>query len=167
MRWICHYYEKEGHICPICFWLHGGLIFQRQRKPSYKHRTVVQLVRNMRYNKFKWRVKRSREPSNAKCQVGHMTGEKSFIMNIQPCSSGHVTFCDGAKGKLIDKGLLNNPGLSKLQDVILIEWLTANLISISQLCDQGLFVSFSKDKCIVTDTDNTAVMTRTHSSNDC
>ena len=29
--------------------------------------------------------------------------------------------------------------------------LTANLISISQLCDQGLLVNFSKSECLVKD----------------
>ena len=84
-----------------------------------------------------------------------MTAEKSFVMNIQSCSLGHVTFGDGAKGKVVGNGQLKYPGLPMLQDVILIEGLTTNLINISQLCDQGLLVNFSKDKCIVSDNDNT------------
>ena len=41
------------------------------------------------------------------------------------------------------------PGLLKLRDVLLIDGLKANLIRISQLCDQNLFVNFIKDKCII------------------
>lgn len=96
-----------------------------------------------------------------------MIGEKYFVTNIQPCGSGHVTFGDGAKGKVVGKGQLNYPRLPVLQDVILVEGLIANLISISKLCDQGLSVNFSKDKCIVTDKDNNTVMSGTRSSDDC
>lgn len=95
-----------------------------------------------------------------------MTREKSFVLKIKPCSSGYVTFGDGAKGNVIGKGRLNYLGLLILQEVILVEGLTANLINISQLCGQGLLVSFSKDKCIVTNTDNNVVITGTRSSDD-
>lgn len=48
-----------------------------------------------------------------------------------------------------------------------MEGLTANLISTSQLCDQGFSVSFSKDNCTVTNSDNTVVMSGIRSSDDC
>lgn len=51
-----------------------------------------------------------------------------------------------------------------LQDVILVEGLTANLININQLCDQGLFVKFSKETCIVSNKDNSTIMYGTRSS---
>lgn len=60
---------------------------------------------------------------------------------------------------MIGKGRLNYPELPILQEVILVEGLIANLINISQLCDQGFSMSFSNDKCIVTDADNNVVMT--------
>lgn len=59
---------------------------------------------------------------------------------------------------MIGKGRLNYPELPILQEVILVEGLIANLINISQLCDQGFSMSFSKDKCIVTVADNNVVM---------
>ena len=46
-------------------------------------------------------------------------------------------------------GSLIIPGLSKLKNVLLVEGLTVNLISVSQWCDEDLFVQFTKDKCIV------------------
>lgn len=42
------------------------------------------------------------------------------------------------------------PGLSFLNGVLLVEGLIANLISTSQLCDQGFKVSFNKGECVVT-----------------
>jgi hypothetical protein len=40
-------------------------------------------------------------------------------------------------------GKLQYSGLPKLDDVLLVKGLKANLISISQLCDQGLKVDFT------------------------
>ena len=41
--------------------------------------------------------------------------------------------------------------MSKLEDVLLIEGLKANRISISQLCDQDFFVKFTWGKFMVID----------------
>ena len=55
-------------------------------------------------------------------------------------------------------GSLIIPGLSKLRDVIVVEGVTINLISVSQLCDKDLFVEFTKDKCMVLDRDQCQIM---------
>ena len=52
-------------------------------------------------------------------------------------------FRNGVKGKVHGPGLLDVPGMPKLEDVLLVEGLKANLISISELCDQDLFVKFN------------------------
>jgi hypothetical protein len=67
-----------------------------------------------------------------------MTGEKAYLQEIKNYSNSYVTFGDGAKGKIKGIGKLNGPELPNLDNVLLVEGLTANLISISQLCDQGL-----------------------------
>ena len=60
-----------------------------------------------------------------------MSGKKHFLKNIQPCLTRHVTFGDSVKGKVLGRGLLDEPGLPKLEDVFLIEGLKVNLIRIS------------------------------------
>ena len=60
-------------------------------------------------------------------------------------------FGDGVQVKALGRGLLDVPGLPKLEDVLLVEGLKANLISISQFCDQDLFVKFTKGTCTVMD----------------
>ena len=57
--------------------------------------------------------------------------------------------------RLIRVGILqlNIPSLPKLRDVLIFDGLKANLVSINQLCDQDLFVKFTKDKCIVVNRD--------------
>ena len=39
--------------------------------------------------------------------------------------------------------------LTKLKNTLLVEGLTINLISVSQLCDEGLLLQFTKDRRLV------------------
>ncbi|KAA0040962.1 putative mitochondrial protein [Cucumis melo var. makuwa] len=47
----------------------------------------------------------------------HMTGNISYFTNLKDCVIGHVTFGDGAKGKIIAKGNIDNNNLPCLNDV--------------------------------------------------
>ena len=92
-----------------------------------------------------------------------MTGSKEFLKNVNPYT-GQVTFGDGIKGDIMGIGILNVTGLPPLSKVLLVQGLKANLISISQLCDQKLNVSFTKDRCIVKDNLNKVIMEGIRSS---
>lgn len=67
----------------------------------------------------------------------HMIGVYKFLENIRPCAKNYVTFGDGAKGKIVGIRNLVSEGSPRLDNVLLVKGLAANLISISQLCDQG------------------------------
>ncbi|XP_075524511.1 uncharacterized protein LOC142556904 [Primulina tabacum] len=73
----------------------------------------------------------------------------------------------GAKGKIVGKGTLNVEGLPKLHNVLHVEGLNSNLISISQLCDDNLHVKFNKHACEVFDESNICIMIDTRSSDNC
>jgi hypothetical protein len=77
----------------------------------------------------------------------HLTGMDNFLGNVRPYAKSYVTFGDGAKGKIVGIGDLVSEGPPRLNNVLLVKGLAANLISISQLCDQGLSVNFSKTGC--------------------
>ncbi|XP_019164471.1 PREDICTED: uncharacterized protein LOC109160643 [Ipomoea nil] len=96
----------------------------------------------------------------------HMTGNVKCLMSIHP-SSGSVTYGDGQKGKIVGNGTLNVPGLPHLDEVLLVRGLKANLISISQLCDQNWNVCFNRDCCRVSDKADQVVMEGTRSSDNC
>ncbi|GFP99550.1 DNA-binding protein smubp-2 [Phtheirospermum japonicum] len=55
------------------------------------------------------------------------------LTNIVKHNGGKVQYGGGAHGQIIGKGTLNVEGLPKLQNVLLVKGLAANLISISQL----------------------------------
>ena len=87
-----------------------------------------------------------------------MIGEKWMQSNFLPSSLDSVTFGDDVKGSVQGLGSLNVPGFPKLRDFLLVDGLKANLISISQLSDQDLFVKLKKDKCIMIDQDQHHIM---------
>lgn len=97
----------------------------------------------------------------------HMTGVKKFLVNIKSYSTSYVTFGDGSKGEIKRIGKLDYPGLPSLDDVLFVKGLTANLISISQLCDQGLKVNFNKSECMVTNEKDEAIMKGDISKDNC
>lgn len=57
----------------------------------------------------------------------------------------------GLKEKNLGIGNLSNDKLPKLDNVLLVKGLSSNLISTSQLCNQGMEVNFNKSECSVTD----------------
>ncbi|KAA0058506.1 flocculation protein FLO11-like [Cucumis melo var. makuwa] len=96
-----------------------------------------------------------------------MTGNADLFSELSECKARLVVFEDGGKGKIIGKGTINRPGLPFLLDVRLVQGLAANLISISQLCDQGYQVSFSKDRCNMLDGQNKVFLSGTRLSDNC
>lgn len=77
-----------------------------------------------------------------------MTGEEANMKDVKP-SKGKVTSDDGINGQIHVVGTLNVLGLLLLKQVLLVQGLKANLISISQLCYQHFIMSLTKDYCIV------------------
>ncbi|KAK2380916.1 putative mitochondrial protein [Trifolium repens] len=96
-----------------------------------------------------------------------MTGVEKFLKDIKSYTTSYVTFGDGAKGEIKGIGKLHNIGLPKLDNVLLVKGLKANLISISQLCDQGLKVDFTKNECLVTSNKGELLMKGERSKNNC
>lgn len=73
-----------------------------------------------------------------------MTRVKKFLVEIKSYSTSYVTFGDGDKCEIKGVRRLACTCLPSLDDVLLVKGLTANLISIRQLCDQGIKVNFTK-----------------------
>ena len=148
----CYYYQKIGHIRRHCRY--------------YKYDQKKRLRENKSVEKPTW-VEKGKTKSfviltSLKVEIEqrwyfdsgssrHMTRYKWLLSNVLPSSLNSVNFENGAKGSVLGSGSLNVLGLPKLRDVLIIDGLKSNMISISQLCDQDLFVRFTKDNCIVID----------------
>ncbi|KAK2382715.1 hypothetical protein QL285_070232 [Trifolium repens] len=153
--WKCHYCGKNGHIKPFCYTLYGYPKKKLQPRASHgKVRTKKEwkpkatVTAHIAYTSFKASSKEDWYFDSG-CSR-HMTCVERFLVDIKSYTSSYVTFGDCAKGQIKGIEKLINNGLPKLDNVLLVKGLKANLISISQLCDQGVKVDFSKNECLVT-----------------
>ena len=64
---------------------------------------------------------------------------------LESYNGGSERFGDGSKAKVIGKGIVSIPGMSRLSNVYLVEDLRTNLLSISPLCDSRHRVHFSSN----------------------
>ena len=58
---------------------------------------------------------------------------------------GSIIFADNKKDKIIRVGNIGNSSKPLIERVFLVEGLKHNLLSISQLCDNGFVVLFCKE----------------------
>ena len=79
----------------------------------------------------------------------HMTRDRSLFKVFESKKGGNVTFGDGSKSQINGKGTISLPELPDIANVLYVEGLRVNLLSISQICDQDFVVLFLKGKCLV------------------
>jgi len=71
-----------------------------------------------------------------------MLGNKKKFVNLKRKEQGFVTYEDSNKGKILEIGDIGGVDTLEIEDMLLIDGLKHNLLSISQLCDKGLKVIF-------------------------
>ncbi|WP_314964163.1 hypothetical protein, partial [Bradyrhizobium cosmicum] len=77
-----------------------------------------------------------------------MTGIRSIFQKLMLLKSGgDVGFGGNQKGKIIGKGSIGHGNSPVINDVLLVEGLMHNLLSISQIADQGYDVIFNQTCC--------------------
>ena len=79
----------------------------------------------------------------------HMTGDRSLFKVFESKKGGNVTFGDGSKSHIKGMGISSLPRLPDIANVLYVEGLRVNLLSISQICDQNFMVLFLKEKFLV------------------
>ena len=73
-----------------------------------------------------------------------------------------MTFGDNGKGRIIGHDSIGNDSSSLIENVLLVDGLKHNLLSISQLCDQGFKVNFESSHCIIKDSQNDKIIFMGH-----
>jgi hypothetical protein len=77
-----------------------------------------------------------------------MTGDKSKFLTLSENKSGNVIFGNDARGKIKGKGMVSlSNGKGKSQDVLFVDGMKHNLLSVIQVCDQGHEVVFTSKYC--------------------
>ena len=80
-----------------------------------------------------------------------MTGNKALFKTLFEGKIGTVTCGDGSKSVIRGIGIVEIPRLPVFEDVQYVDELKANLLNISQICDNGLNVLFTKYECEILD----------------
>ena len=80
-----------------------------------------------------------------------MTGNDSMFTSLEdPGDHEHVTYGDNSRGKVLGLGRIAISKDLSISNVLFVEALSFNLISIAQLCDLGLTCTFDKNGVVVT-----------------
>src|SRR3954467_1881580 len=79
----------------------------------------------------------------------HMTGDISLFVELHAKKKGYVTYEDNNRGAILGKGSVGNPSTTTITDVLLVEGLKHNLLSISQLGDKDFKVTFTNSGCTI------------------
>ncbi|KAK1364655.1 hypothetical protein POM88_040216 [Heracleum sosnowskyi] len=89
----------------------------------------------------------------------HMNGDSTLLTEFQERAGPCIAFGDDNKGYTKGYDLISKENVI-IDEVALVDGLKHNLLSISQLCDKGFLVTFSKEACVVSKVgDNNVVMT--------
>ena len=79
----------------------------------------------------------------------HMTSDESLFQELNKNKSGNVSFGKNSKGVIRGIGTIGNNSYTQIKNVLLVENLKYNLLSISQLCDKGYKICFESNACHV------------------
>ena len=77
-----------------------------------------------------------------------MTGDISQLSNIVLINGGGVKFAGGDKGMITQKGTVSSGGI-RFDDVNYVPELKANLLSVSQICDNDFSTHFNKKEYLI------------------
>ena len=78
-----------------------------------------------------------------------MTGRRHMFQSLELKPGGHVGFGGNQRGKIIGSGTVGNGNLPSISNVLLVDGLMHNLLSISQLSDNGYDIIFNQNSCKV------------------
>ncbi|CAN0838933.1 Retrovirus-related Pol polyprotein from transposon TNT 1-94 [Linum grandiflorum] len=96
----------------------------------------------------------------------HMTGDDRLFSKLELHKGGKVTFGDNTKGRILGQGSIGKSPDPVFLNVLLVENLKHNLLSISQFCDSSNKVIFEQNHCFIERiSDNKIILTGTRSNN--
>jgi hypothetical protein len=72
-----------------------------------------------------------------------------MFQSLELKAGGYVNFGGNQKGKIVGSRIIGNGKLPSISNVLLVEGLAHNLLSISQLSDNGYDIIFNQKSCRV------------------
>ena len=96
----------------------------------------------------------------------HMSGKRSLFHELKKQSTGTITLGDKGKCDIVGIGSVGSTPDHAIKNVYLVDGLKYNLLSVSQLCDNGNDVGFNKKRCIVRREDTSEIVLIAYRYND-
>ena len=78
-----------------------------------------------------------------------MTGDKVMFSTISPKDAVYVTFGDNVKRKIVREGKVGKSANPTIDDMLIVNGIKHNLLSINQFCDKNYKVVFEPNRCVV------------------
>ena len=97
----------------------------------------------------------------------HMIGDRTLFKTFKSKKGGNITFGDERKSQIKEKGIISLPRILDIANVLYVEGLRVNPLSISQICDQEFMVLFSKGKCLVLNESNEQLISGIRTLDNC
>ena len=89
----------------------------------------------------------------------HMTGDHRMFTSLdEGADNGKITFGDSSNGKVKGLGKIAISNDLSISNVLLVETLDYNLLSVAQICDLGLRCTFDVEKVVVTSSTSNDLM---------
>ena len=85
-----------------------------------------------------------------------MTGNQSLFTDLTLKAKGFVNYGDNNKGRILGVGNVGSSETLLIENVLYVQGLKYNLLSISQLSDKGFNISFNSEHCIISDKSGSA-----------
>ena len=77
-----------------------------------------------------------------------MTGNKENFLKFIEEKGGNVYFGDNGSANILGKGMVSlGDKRTKAENVLQVENMKHNLLSVNQMCDQGHILTFDSKKC--------------------
>jgi hypothetical protein len=78
----------------------------------------------------------------------HMTGDKNMFLTLKNEQDGSVSFRNDDLSKIIGRATIKLESKdAKAENVVLVEDMKNNLLSVGQMCDEGNKLLFESEKC--------------------
>ena len=90
-----------------------------------------------------------------------MSGEKDKFISMSEQKYGNVTLGNNAPRKIRGNGMVSlSNGKGKAQDVLFVDGLKHNLLSVSQMCDKGCEILFTAKDCKIKNASSGKLVTK-------
>jgi hypothetical protein len=128
---------KEDAPMPTTIW-------KRKENPNKENCRLALIVED---KEDKWYI-------DSGCST-HMTGDQNKFISLKKGKSGRVAFGNDSSIKILGKGVVSLGSENvKAENVLLVEELKHNLLSVSKICDQGYNLKFDSRRCEIREEDS-------------